>query len=900
MAITLNVNDQIHEIDVDPKIPLLYVLRNDLGLKGAKFACGSGQCGACNIIIDGKAVPSCHIPAGSAQGGKITTIEGIGTPENLHPLQKAFVYEQAVQCGFCVPGMIMTAKAFLDQNPQPSDEDIKTKLGNNLCRCGIYDRTLRAIKRAAGLAVDSPVDGDMIDKEPDSSAAPRSSAIDVQAGSLRYTPDLDSWLRINADGSVTIFTGKVEIGQDIRTSFAMIAAEELGVSLDRIRMVMEDTAQTPNEGFTGSSLSLETSGNAILNATAEARHILLSVAAEKLEASVEHLTVSDGTVTDPISGRNVTYWDLFGGKKFDRKVAGLGDLRSPETYNIVSHSVKRLDILDKVTGRACFVSDLDLPEMVHGRVVRPPNDIARLMTVDLEAVERRSGIIKVVQDGSFLGVIAEREEQAVEAARILGESATWESDIDLPTHETLPEYMMNQPDQAFLVIDGTPVDDPIPPIAAPSDAAHTLSATYSRPYHMHASLGPSAAVAQLIGGKLTVWSHAQGVYSLRRELSRVLDMAVDDIHAIHQDGPGSFGQNGANDVALDAALLARSLPERPVSVKWSRRDEHTFEPYGPPSVVKMQASLDGDNTVTDWNHDVWGYTHISFSGPQKDHSPLLGSWSLAQPFKRFKPFPIKAFMGGIHRNANPIYTFPQRRIVKHFLPDSPLRVSSLRGLGSYANIFAIESFMDELACEADIDPVEFRLQNLADVRARTVLEAVLEKEGWPESQTADEDGNRGWGVALSRYKNLQCYTATFVVLTVDRADGKVFLERAALAVDVGQIVNPETVRSQLEGTFTQSASWTLKEQVRFDNQGITSVDWRSYPILRFPEACTIETVLINRPGMPYLGLGEGAMGPVSAAIANAIFRAVGIRMRRIPFTPERIKAALEERSLIRG
>lgn len=895
MAITLNVNGNTHQIDVDPDTPLLYALRNDLGLKGAKFACGLGQCGACNIIIDGKAVPSCHIPAGSVQGSKITTIEGLGTPENLHPIQKAFVDEQAVQCGFCVPGMIMTVKALLDRNPQPTDEQIKAKLGNNLCRCGIYDRILRAIKRAAGLAADSPSADKMIEKEPEPSTASRSSApVDGQAGALRYTPDIDAWVRINGDGTITIFTGKVELGQDIRTSFAMIAAEELNVSLDRIRMVMEDTAQTPNEGFTGSSLSLETSGNAILNATAEARHILLSKAGEVLKASAEDLEVSDGTVTDPVSGRSVTYWELFGGKEFGGKVEGLGRLKSTKAYDIVSHSVSRLDILEKVTGRACFVSDMDLPGMAHGRVVRPPNDGARLVSVDRTAAERLPGIIDVVQDGSFLAVIAEREEHAVEAAKTLEESATWEGGVNLPTHETLPDHMLSQQDQAFLVINGTPVDDPIPPVAAPSDAALTLNATYSRPYHMHASLGPSAAVAQLIDGKLTVWSHAQGVYSLRREISRVLDMAVDDIHAIHRDGPGSFGHNGANDVALDAALLARSLPERPVSVKWSRRDEHTFEPYGPPSVVKMQASVDGDNGVIDWNHDVWGYSHISFSGPQKDHSPLLGAWSLAQPFKRFQAFPIKAFMGGIHRNANPIYTFPQRRIVKHFLPDSPLRASSLRGLGSYANIFAIESFMDELAQTAGIDSVEFRLRNLADKRARVVLEAVWEKGRATAKEISGKDDDRGWGVGLSRYKNLQCYTATFVTLKVDKTNGKVSLESAALAVDVGQIVNPEAVRSQLEGTFTQSASWTLKEQVTFDHHGITSTDWHTYPILRFPEVPKIDTVLINRPGMPYLGLGEGAMGPVSAAIANAIFRAAGVRMRRVPFTPEQIMAALED------
>jgi|TARA_Y100000310_G_scaffold330109_1_gene401196 CO/xanthine dehydrogenase Mo-binding subunit/aerobic-type carbon monoxide dehydrogenase small subunit (CoxS/CutS family) len=888
MAVQLNVNGRTHRIDVPPETPLIYVLRNDLGLKGAKFACGMSQCGACNVIIDGKAVPSCHIPVGSARDSEITTIEGIGTPDDLHPLQQAFVDEQAVQCGYCVPGMIMTAKALLDREPNCTDKEIRRRLGNNLCRCGIYDRVVRAIRRAAGHSVEDNADRETITMAPDSSTA-KPSTTDGQAGSLRNTPDLDVWIRINKDGTVTVFTGKVELGQDIRTSLAMIAAEELDVSLDRIRMVMEDTAQTPNEGFTGSSLSLETSGNAVRNAAAEARHLLLSMVSEKVNAPIESLSVSDGTISDPISGYSVTYWEFFGGKRFERKIEGVGHLKQPGSYSIVSHSVKRIDSVDKVTGRACFVQDLDLPNMAHGRVVRPPNHGARLQSVDVGPVDEASGIIRVVRDGSFLAVIAEREEQAVAAAKALGETASWNTDIALPTHEALNEHMMSQQEQAFLVVDGIPGDDPIPPITAPPDAAHTLTATYSRPYLMHASIGPSAAVAHLVAGQLTVWSHAQGVYALRRELAKVLEMTIDDIHAVHMDGAGSFGHNGANDAALDAALLARALPGRPVSVKWSRRDEHTCEPYGSPAVIEMQASLDGDGAVMDWNHDVRGYSHVSFSGREPDRSPLLGAWYLSEPFKRFRQFPIKAYLGGIHRNATPIYTFPERRIVKRFLPDSPLRNSSLRGLGSYVNVFAIESFMDELAEDAGIDAVEFRLRNLADERARAVLEAVMEKGGW---QGDDRTHGRGWGVALCQYKNLQCYSATYVVLRVDTGSGDVSIERAVLAADVGQIVNPDSARSQLEGTFTQSASWTLKEEVKFDEQGVTSVDWHTYPIARFRDGVSIETVLINRPGEPYLGLGEGAMGPVSAAIANAIFRAAAIRMRRLPFTPERVRAAL--------
>jgi len=890
--ITLKVNGRIHRVYVEPDTPLLFVLRNDLGLKGAKFACGLEQCGACKIIVDGQAVPSCRISVRSVQGREITTLEGLGTTDDLHPLQQAFIEEQAVQCGFCVSGMIITAKALLDRNPCPTDAEIQAEMAGNLCRCGVYDRVLRAIKRAAGRPSRSPPYEQVVGRGGEFQPEPQSfTSTNVLPRPLVQTPDLDSWVRINTDGTITLFTGKVELGQDIRTSVAMIGADELDVSLERIRVVMADTAQSPNEGYTVSSMSLETTGNAIRYATAEVRHIALSVAHEELEAPIERLTVTDGTIADPVTGRSVTYWDLFAGQRFDCRVSGVGQPKRPEAYRIVGRPAGRLDLLAKVTGGACFVHDLDLPGMVHGRVVRPPNYGARLVSVDEGAVYRMPGIIQVVRDGSFLAVIAEREEQAIQAMEALRKTATWENGTTLPAQETLFDHLLSQPDQAFLVVDGTPVDDPIPPIETPAGAAHTLAATYCRPYHMHASLGPSAAVAQLIDGKLTVWTHSQGVYPLRAGLAQVLGMSEDDIRAIHMDGPGCYGHNGADDAALDAALLARALPGRPVSLKWTRADENTWEPYGAATVVKMQASLSADGEVINWNHDVWGYTHIGRARAGGGTSGLLAAWHLAEPFTRPQPRPILAPQVGIHRNADPLYTFPRRRIVKHFLPDSPLRVSALRGLGAYANVFAIESFMDELAHAAGADPVEFRLRYLADERAQAVIEAAAEKAGWRPGKRS-QGNDRGRGIAFARYKNRQSYVAVVVDLSVNRASGHIRLERAVVAVDAGQIVNPNGLSNQLEGMLIQSASWTLKEQVAFDRHGIISADWYSYPILRFRDAPEIETVLLNRPGQPYLGIGEGAQGPVPAAIANAAFDAVGIRLRQIPFTPERVKAAL--------
>jgi len=892
--IDLKVNGRTHRVDVDPDTPLLYVLRNDLGLKAAKFACGLEQCGACKVIIDGEAVPSCRLSVRSVQGREVTTLEGLGTRENLHPLQQAFIDEQAIQCGYCVPGMIISAKVLLDRNPNPTDAEINAQMSDNLCRCGVYDRIRRAIKRAAGIPEDASSWKKEFNSEPSPPSKDKSQTnTDGLAGSLMHTPDLDSWVRINSDETITIFTGKVELGQHIKTALTMIAAEELNVSLERIRLVTGDTAQTPNEWYTAGSMSMETSGNAIRNAAAEVKQILLSKAQEKLEAPLENLTVEDGNIVDPTTGRSITYGDLFGGKTFEEKVMEVGYLKTPEDYEIVGQPLLRDDLVAKVIGEPCFVHDMDLQDMVYGRVVRPPNYGAKLVSIDEAAVLQMPGVIKLIRDGSFLAVITEREEQAIQAMKRLKDTSKWESDTSLPSQGSLFDHMKRQPHEAYLIVNGMTVEDPPPPIETPPDEAHTLAATYFRPYHMHASLGPSASVAQLIDGKMTVWSHSQGPFPLRSAIAQVLGINRDDIRVIHMDGPGCYGHNGADDAGMDAALLAREVPGRPVSLKWMRDDENAWEPYGPAMIMETQASLDKNGNVIDWNFDVWSCAASGRPRPDREGgSALLAAWHLEKPFKKLSQPPSKAPQLGSSRNSEPLYTFPKQRTVNHFLPHSPLRASSHRGLGSYANVFAIESFMDELAHAAGADPVEFRLRHLTDERARAVIEAAAKKSGWG-TEKGPKGNTRGRGIGFIKYKNNASYVAVIIDLSINRSGGQIYLEKAVVACDAGQIVNPDGVSNQLEGAFLQSASWTLKEQVCFDQQGIISLDWHSYPILRFRDAPKIDIVLINRPGQPYMGVGEGAMGPIPAAIANAVFDAVGIRLRQVPFTPQRVKEAMD-------
>jgi nicotinate dehydrogenase subunit B len=884
--IALQVNGQTVNLDVPPETPLLYVLRNDLGLKGPKVGCVQEQCGACKVLVDGQAVPSCNLPVGHVAGLPVVTVEGLGQGDTLHPLQEAFVEAQASQCGYCAAGMIIAAQGLLNRVRYPTDDEIRTALADNLCRCGIYDRVRRAIHLRTGRVDQWP--GYEVLPAPGSPAMAKGPLALPRA--LEQAPAVDNWIRIDIEGTITLFTGKVEYGQGIQTAIAQIGAEELGVTLARVRVVMADTAQTPDEGMTVGSMSLETSGAAIRLAAATARHHLLSLAFEELEAAgpgSDALTVDDGTVTDPVSGRSTTYWQLLGGRRFGIDVTGTIAPQLPSEHTIVGSPAKRLDLRAKVNGQPAFVHDVSLPGTVHARVVRPPQPGARLQAVDTAGVTSMPGVLDVVRDGSFLAVVAEREEQAIEAAERLREQAVW-VEAPLPLPHAAYEALYDQPATSFLIVDGTAVEGAVPAAPAPPDATQTVTATYERPYQMHASLGPSAAVALYEDGKLALWIHSQGVFPQRANIAHVLGMDPEDLHVSYRDGSGCYGHNGADDAALDAALVARALPGRPISLKWSRADEHGWEPYAPAMRIRLQASLDATGQIADWRHDVWSPSHFGRSRMDEGISGLLASWYREEPLAPPPSLPSLGTHSGSYRNADPLYTFP-RRVVSHHLPHSPLRVSTMRSLGAFANVFAIESFMDELAHAAGADPIAFRLRHLADPRAIAVIRAAAEKAGWQPSQSGDGQG-RGRGLAFAQYKNRQTYAAVVADVQVDGATGDIRLERAVIAADAAQIVNPDGLSNQLEGGFVQAASMALYEQVDWDEGGITSLDWESYPILRFPNAPVIETVLLNRPELPPVGAGEATQGPTPAAIANAIFAATGIRLRKMPFQAELLRA----------
>jgi nicotinate dehydrogenase subunit B len=700
-------------------------------------------------------------------------------------------------------------------------------------------------------------------------------------GSLNANRLLNAWLRIDSNGSVTIFTGKIELGQGIGTALTQIAADELDVDLKRIDVIHGDTVLTPNEGATAGSLSVQDSGTAMRFACAEARAILLTAAGARLGVPLAELQVNDGTIAAP-SGATTTYWDIVADANLKREATAMVQPKPPAEHTWIGKSVPRRDIPKKFTGGAAYVQDVRLPHMLFGRVVRPPSPGAQLVSVDEAAVRPMPGVVAVVRDGNFLGVAAEREEQAIRAREALEKSATWTETESLPpAGDALLEHMMSLPVPAQTVTEKT--------AATAGAAVKTLEALYTRPYLCHGSLGPSCAVAHWQDGKLTIWTHSQGVFALRGDLVKAFGMDAKDIRCIHVEGAGCYGHNGADDVALDAALVARAAGDRPVKLQWMRDDEFMWEPYGSAMAMKLSGGLDAQGNVVDWTHELWSYSHNARPGSNAGVS-LLAARHLAQAFKPVPPADVPQPTGGSDRNAIPLYDFPSVKVLKHYIAEAPLRTSALRALGGYANVFALESFMDELAAAAGADPVEYRLRHMQDPRARAAIEAAAQRAGWQPN--ARGDGTRGRGFAFARYKNLACYVAIAADVAVDRASGHVRVTRTLAAVDVGQIVNPDGVVNQIEGGIIQAASWTLKEAVRFDRTRVATRSWADYPIMHFEEVPEVEVVLLNQPNERFLGVGEGAQGPAAAAIANAIANATGKRLRALPFTPAKVKQAL--------
>jgi nicotinate dehydrogenase subunit B len=696
-------------------------------------------------------------------------------------------------------------------------------------------------------------------------------------GSLAANPVLSSWVRFSADGEVMISPGKVEIGQGIVTALAQIAADELDVDIGRVQMVRPSTAASPNEGVTSGSLSVQQSGRAIRHACAEIRQIFLDAASNRLGVGVDALDVKDGTISGP-GNLSTSYWELAGEVSLDRDATPGAKPKPPTQRTLAGGSIRRVDIPDKVFGHPRFIHDFTLPAMLHGRVLRPELSAAKLVDLSEDRARAVAGLVAIVRDGNFVGVVSETEDGAENALRALRKDAAWSSGETLPDEDRLAEWLKVQPSELMVIDAKTASGKPA--------KVRTIQRQYTRPYLAHASIAPSCAIAQWAGQRVHVWTHSQGIYFLRADLALVLTLPVEDIIVEHMEGAGCYGHNAADDVSLDAVLLAKAAGGRPVRVQWSRQDEMTHAPFGAAMAIEIEAGLDAQGEIVEWRHRIWSNGHTARPG-RAAQPALLAATELANPFPRYiATNPPQANGGGADRNSIPLYDFPSWQIECHRLLTMPIRTSALRTLGGQGNVFAIESFIDELASTHGEDPVAFRLRHLSDARAQDVIRSVARRASWkPEKQTG-----RGHGLGFARYKNTGAYCA--VVAEVEGVED-VSVKRLTIAVDVGEAINPDGVINQIEGGAIQTTSWVLKERVRFDRQRITSNSWASYPILRFSEVPEVQVELIPRPDSEPFGAGEAAHGPVTSAIANAVFDALGVRARDLPITRESLIAAME-------
>jgi nicotinate dehydrogenase subunit B len=707
--------------------------------------------------------------------------------------------------------------------------------------------------------------------------------------------ELDSWLAIAPDGTVTVYSGKVDLGTGVETALAQIVAEELDVPFNKVHMVSLDTAKAIDQGITAGSRTIERAGPQLRQAAAAARQELLKLASERLGSPVESLSVANGVVS--AGTKKVTYAQLIGGKKFNTKIPvnGTGwnmkvapDARAKnfKDYRVVGTSQKRVELPPKMTGEFVYVHDVRVPGMLHGRVVRPPTITSKPASVDDSAVKNIPGFVKVVQEGSFLGVVCTTEWAAIKAAQAL--KVNW----------TEPQTKMPAgPEEVFAYLKDTKsLRDQVTvnrgdPEAALSKADKTHEGTYRWPFQMHGMMGPSCAVADVSKDRATIYSGTQGSFGTRAAVAELLGFPEKNVRLLWREASGSYGRMGADDVSEDAVLLSRAVG-KPVRVQWMRDDEHGWEPKGPAQLDIIRAGVDDQGKIVAWNFADRGLPLTAASG--------RGLRLLASRQIGMKPTADGNSNGT--QGGGEMYTFENQKCAAPLIPwvqadETPLRTGYLRAPGDIARCFASESLMDEIAADQKIDPVQFRLRYLGEnKRGIDALTAVVKQARWQErpSPAGASTGAKaiGRGVAISNRANTICGAVAEV--EVDKSSGEVSVKRFVLSHDCGLIINPDGLKNQIEGNIIQGVSRALMEEVKFDSTGIKSLDWSTYPVIRFPKIPEIEIVLINRPEMPALGGGEPSSAPIAAAIANAIFDATGVRLREAPFTPERVLAGLKK------
>ena len=725
------------------------------------------------------------------------------------------------------------------------------------------------LKGTGTLLVVFSLAGSRVDAIAQDLPAPKSVALD----------QVDTFLAIDEKGMVTVYSGKVELGTGVRTGITQIVADELDVAMAHVDVIQGDTALTPDQGPTYGSLSIQNGGVQIRQAAATARSVLLDEAAQRLGAVKDDLVVTNGVIGAKSSGATVTYAELIGGKNFTLKVDPAAPTKNPADYKIVGKPIGRLDIPGKLTGQFTYMQDFRVPGMLHGRVVRPPAIGAKLESVDESSIKAIPGIVKVVRQDDFLGVVAQSEWSAVRAAREI--VSTWSKSETLPDANKLWDHVRT----TTIVKDDitSNIGDATTAMAA---EGKKLSATYDFAIHTHGSIGPSCAISEFKDGKLISWSSSQATHNLRKQLALMFSLPLEDVRCIFVDGSGCYGRNGHEDAAADSALLAKAVG-KPVRVQWSRADEHGWDPKGPPTLIDVRANLDASGAVTAWESE--------FLIPQGAATNVdLVAATLAN-------MPVEHILspGGILNDSAIGYKFPNIKTVCHRLETTPLRPSWIRAPGRMQNTFANECFIDEIAAAVSADPLEFRVKHMdpADKRGLEVLDRLAKLAKWETRASPRQkiSGNivKGRGCSYVKYELVRTYVGAVAEVEVNRATGDIRVARFFVVQDCGQIINPSAVEAQIEGCVIQTVSRTLKEELTFDRSMVTSLDWASYPILTFPEVPEIVIELIDRPTEKPWGAGEPSAAVISSSISNAIFDATGVRLRSVPFKREKVKAALQ-------
>ena len=862
--LVLDVNGRQHRITVSPTTPLMYVLRNDLGLKGVRPGCSIGECGSCRVLIDGVSVPSCQTLLEQAVRTTIVTPEGLGTPEAPGPVQQAFLDEQAGQCGYCINGIITSVTAWLGQDGPLDAAGLRDALSENLCRCGTHVRILRAAARAAGLPPGQLATADDVVVE--AGSPPCGDEPFEPPAAVVAEPQIARWIELRPDGRVDFHSGKVELGQGLRTALRQVVAAHLGLPLEQVHACPTATGRSPDEGQTSGSFSLEHGGGALAMAATALRRVLLARAAARLGRDAGELDLDEEGAVAP-DGERIPYAEL--------AATPVTELIEPTDLprwsgGPLGDAACREDLGPKLTGSPAYLTDLDLPGMLHARAVLPPSYGAAPAGADLDGVRGMPGVVEVVRYGRLLLVIAEREEQAVGAQARLESGIDWQAADGMVEHDT-ERLLRDLPSVEHV----RRRDDDVPGLLQ-SLAGH--SATYVKPYQSHGPMTPSAALAVADRDRLRIWTHSQGVYPLRREIGAFLGLAEQNLVVQHVDGPGCYGLTCSDDAALLAAIAARAVPGRPVRLALSVQQEFAWDPYGPGMVGDLQAALDESGRIRAWKCDVISDSHSTRANGDGDR---LGPAWLLDGIER----PWVGLGEPSSRNSLPLYDIPAMDIASHGIR-GPLRTGPLRSLGSFFNLFAVESFMDELAERAGQDPVAFRLGHLGDPRARRVLELAAERTGW---QPHVGPSGRGLGVAFGRYKDTKGYAAVVAEVVVDGEQADFRVVRFHVVCDAGRVVNRDGLRNQLEGGVLQGLSRTLFEELHPAQGGVRERDWTAYRTLRFADVPRVDVTLVDRTDCPPLGAGEVATPLVPAAVANALDDALGVRLRRLPFSKQSIE-----------